>query len=194
MSVSGRRDGEVTKVELDGMIYFLPFSENAAAKQTARRSITMQSKTVFALIVSALCLSAAGCGVTEKVRPYKLEVRQGNLVTQEMISRLKKGMSKDQVKVALGTPLLTDVFHADRWDYVYRFDPGYGETEQRVVTLYFADDKLSHLTGDVTASSADGAATETSVNRIRSLDLGASAEGASTEAAPEEAKDEKAGQ
>jgi len=151
----------------------------------------MQSKTVIALMFSALSLTTAGCGVTEKVRPYKLDVRQGNLVTQDMISQLKKGMSKDQVRVALGTPLLTDIFHADRWDYVYRFDPGYGDVEQRVVTLYFADDKLSHLSGDVTAASGSASGSDASANRIRSLDLGTPAEADDSKEAPQEKKPEQ---
>ncbi|WP_227814252.1 outer membrane protein assembly factor BamE [Nitrogeniibacter aestuarii] len=138
----------------------------------------MLSKTAFALIVSALCLTTAGCGVTEKVRPYKLDVRQGNFVTQEMISQLKKGMSKDQVRFALGTPLLTDIFHVDRWDYVYRFEPGYGEPEQRVITVFFVDGQLSHVSGDVTAASPEGEVSANTSNRIRSLDLGAPAESA----------------
>jgi len=172
------------------MIYFLPFSENAAG-QPARTAIhSMLSKTVIALILSALCLTTAGCGVTEKIRPYKLDVRQGNLVTQEMISQLKKGMSKDQVRVALGTPLLTDIFHADRWDYVYRFEPGYGDVEQRHVTLFFKDEKLSHVSGDVTAASGDATGDQAS-NRIRSLDLSAPVE-ASTDA--DASKEEKAEQ
>jgi len=148
----------------------------------------MLSKTAVALTLSALCLATAGCGVTEKVRPYKLDVRQGNLVTQEMIAQLKKGMSKDQVRVALGTPLLTDIFHSDRWDYVYRFEPGYGEAEQRVITLFFADEKLSHLSGDVAAASGDSAQPEAAANRIRSLDLSApEAAGEAAEATSEKA-------
>jgi len=136
----------------------------------------MLSKTALALTLSALCLTTAGCGVTEKIRPHRLDVRQGNFVTQEMISQLKKGMSKDQVRFALGTPLLTDIFHADRWDYVYRFEPGYGEVEQRVISVYFANEQLERVAGDVTAASPDGATGESSANRIRSLDLGAPAE------------------
>ncbi|QID18160.1 outer membrane protein assembly factor BamE [Nitrogeniibacter mangrovi] len=127
-----------------------------------------------ALIAAAVLLTVAGCGVTEKLRPYRLDIRQGNFVTQDMISQLKKGMSREQVRFALGTPLLTDVFHADRWDYVYRFKPGYGETEQRIVTLYFENDKLARVAGDVTAANPDATA-EAPKSRIRELDLSASA-------------------
>ena len=50
------------------------------------------------------------------ITPYRIEIQQGNFVSQEMVSQLKPGMSKDQVRFVLGTPLITDSFHADRWD------------------------------------------------------------------------------
>jgi len=145
----------------------------------------MHVKTALVLIVSAIGLTTAGCGVTEKLRPYKLDIRQGNLVTQEMISQLKKGMTRDQVRFALGTPLLTDVFHADRWDYAYRYQPGYGETEQRVITVHFDHDQLVRITGDVTPASGDVKPTQ---RQIRELDLsGPVAEGG----APAQTKSEQ---
>ena len=63
------------------------------------------------------------------VKPYRIDIRQGNYVTQEMVSQLKPGMSRDQVRFVLGTPLVTDVFHTDRWDYIYRFRPGKGDQQ-----------------------------------------------------------------
>ena len=142
----------------------------------------MHAKTALALIASVMCLTLSGCGVTEKIRPYKLDIRQGNYVTQEMISQLKKGMTRDQVRFALGTPLLTDVFHADRWDYVYRFEPGYGEPEQRVITVHFDNDLLARVSGDVTAAGAGGDETSGGEHRIRELDLSAPASAAGDEA------------
>ena len=66
-----------------------------------------------------------------------------------MVSQLKPGMSKEQVRLVLGTPLLTDIFHADRWDYVYwRETPG-GKREQRKLAVFFEDGKLARLDGDV---------------------------------------------
>ena len=81
--------------------------------------------------------------------PYRIDVRQGNYVTQEMVSQLKTGQSMDQVRFILGTPLVADPFHAERWDYVYRFQPGHGEAQQRRITVYFSDGKLARITGDV---------------------------------------------
>lgn len=66
-----------------------------------------------------------------------------------MVSQLKPGQSRDQVRFILGTPLLTDPFHAERWDYVYRLQPGRGEVQQRRLTIFFSDDKLARMTGDV---------------------------------------------
>jgi len=71
-----------------------------------------------------------------------------------MVSRLKPGMSKSQVRFALGTPLLTDAFHADRWDYVYLLQKGGKVREKRTVTVVFVDDKLQRLEGDVVGALA----------------------------------------
>ncbi len=90
--------------------------------------------------------------------PYKIDVRQGNYVSQDMVSQLKPGMSKDQVRYALGSPLITDMFHADRWDYVYRLQSGNGKVEERKLTIYFDQGKLIRLAGDVVPAKADSAA------------------------------------
>jgi outer membrane protein assembly factor BamE len=90
----------------------------------------------------------AGCS-NLSLSPYRIDVRQGNLVTQEMAAQLKPGMSRDQVRFVLGTPLLADPFHAERWDYVYRFKPGYGDAQQRRLTVFFQDGKLARVEGDV---------------------------------------------
>jgi len=95
--------------------------------------------------------------------PYRIEIQQGNFVSQEMVSQLKPGMSKDQVRFVLGTPLITDSFHADRWDYVFRRQRvNSRELEQRKLTVLFEDGKLKRIDGDVIpAGSADAAAVKT---------------------------------
>lgn len=108
-------------------------------------------------VVIAACLLAA-CG-SLRLSPYRIDVRQGNMVTQDMVDKLKPGMTKDQVRFVLGTPLITDIFHADRWDYVYRFQPGWGEVQERKFTVHFADGKLARVAGDV-APAGEGAAAE----------------------------------
>ena len=105
----------------------------------------------FLVLTAVLALS--GCSATPEIpsllTPYRIDVRQGNHVSQEMVDQLKTGLSKDQVRFILGTPLLTDPFHAERWDYVYRFQPGRGEVEQRRLAVFFSDDKLARVEGDV---------------------------------------------
>jgi outer membrane protein assembly factor BamE len=85
------------------------------------------------------------------ITPYRIEIQQGNFVSQEMVSQLKSGMSKDQVRFVMGTPLITDSFHADRWDYVFRRQKANSrELEQRKLALFFEDGKLKRIEGDVT--------------------------------------------
>lgn len=107
---------------------------------------------------AALCIVAASsllsaCSFSRFLDPYLVDVRQGNYVTQDMVAQLRPGMSRDQVRFALGTPLLTDMFHGERWDYVYRFKPGKGELQQRHLSVFFEDGKLARVGGDVVASS-----------------------------------------
>ena len=100
-------------------------------------------------------------GVTSYLRPFRIDVRQGNMVTQEMVAQLKPGQTREQVRFILGTPLVTDIFHADRWDYIYRFQSGRGdqEAQQRRLVVYFEDGKLVRLDGDVVASQGEAADT-----------------------------------
>ena len=80
---------------------------------------------------------------------YKMTVQQGNIVTEEMVDSLELGMTKRQVEFVLGTPLLTDFFHADRWDYTYTIRRGHADMEQRDLTLFFQDDQLARIVGDM---------------------------------------------
>ena len=81
------------------------------------------------------------------LRPYRPDVQQGNFVSREMVAQLKPGMTQDQVVFLLGTPLLTDIFHADRWDYAFRLQKGNGEITTSRVTVYFKDKLVSHFEG-----------------------------------------------
>jgi len=89
---------------------------------------------------------------------YKMEIQQGNFVSQEAVSQLKLGMTKDQVRFVLGTPLLADIFHADRWDYVYwRRRENSREVEERRFALFFRDGTLNLIEGDVVPGPARAA-------------------------------------
>lgn len=122
------------------------------------------------LVLACLVPLLAACSVTDRLSPYRIDVRQGNLVTQEMVAVLKPGMTKDQVRFALGTPLVVDVFHADRWDYIYRFQPGRGELQSRRLTVFFDDGRLARLEGDVVAQGGEGAAAAAPPSRV--IDIG----------------------
>ncbi len=99
-------------------------------------------------------LALSGCGFLSRDQldnfsiTYKINIQQGIVVTQEMADQLKPGMTRDQVKFVLGTPLLSDPFHANRWDYPFRFQPGRGRTEERRFTVYFENDRLLRFDGD----------------------------------------------
>lgn len=97
----------------------------------------------------------AGCKqvpMLPTLTPYKVDIQQGNYVSQEMVAKLKPGMTRSQVRFILGTPLVVDPFRTDRWDYVYRFNKGGELTEQRRIAVIFEDDKLKRIEGDVVAA------------------------------------------
>jgi outer membrane protein assembly factor BamE len=79
--------------------------------------------------------------------PYRPDIQQGNFVSQEMLAQLKVGQTREQVKFILGTPLLTDAFHANRWDYPFYLARGNGELTKARVTVYFKDDKVEKFDG-----------------------------------------------
>ena len=85
------------------------------------------------------------------ITPYKIDIQQGNNVSQEAVSQLKLGMSREQVRALLGTPLLTDIFHGDRWDYVYFREHPSGAREQRKLAVHFDGGKLARVDGAAAA-------------------------------------------
>ncbi len=94
----------------------------------------------ISLVVVSLLLASCSW-----LMPHKVEIRQGNLVSPEMRARLKVGMTQQQVKAILGTPLVNDPFHASRWDYVYRFEQKGKLLEEKRLTLYFENDNLRRI-------------------------------------------------
>lgn len=105
-------------------------------------------KNLLIYTFSVLILSLSGCSTDKIPGVYRIDIQQGNDITQDMINQLKPEMTKKQVAYVMGTPLLIDTFHPDRWDYVYSFHPGNGNREQRRLTLFFKDEKLDHIEGD----------------------------------------------
>jgi len=136
-------------------------------------------------VLLAVVFLLTACSNIPRIGVYKLEVNQGNYVTQEMVERLKPDLSKSQVRLILGTPLVTDAFHSDRWEYVYHHEVNGKRVEQRRFTVFFADDKLARWEGDKAPPAPS--------YRSSTADAGASLSDASgTEARKERAKaDEK---
>ena len=108
-------------------------------------------KTCFIKIIcipTILSISLlAGCSWFPS--PHKIDVQQGNVISQESLNLLKPGMPKHKVRFIMGTPLINDSFHKDRWDYVYSFETGGTLQKTEQMTLYFQNDKLQKITGDM---------------------------------------------
>lgn len=90
-----------------------------------------------------------------RLSPYRIEIQQGNFVSREMVEQLREGMTREQVRFVLGTPLLTDLFHTDRWDYAFRLRKHSGESIASQVTVYFESDRLVRHEGAELPSEAE---------------------------------------
>jgi len=135
------------------------------------------------LVALALLVPAGflpGCQVLDTYLPtarsfgvYKLDINQGNYLTQDMVEKLKVGQTKQQVRLVLGTPLVTSAFRDNRWDYVYEFARQGKTLERRQFTVYFVDDKVARWEGDdvpVSAAALNRAAADKSLGHIPSAD------------------------
>ena len=111
-------------------MYHAPFNTRL------NRVFTMRFKLLLALTI---LLSATACA------PYKMDIRQGNYISQESREKLKTGMTRLQVRSLLGSPLVTDTFHPDRWDYVYSYEHRRTQEVSQHLTLYFEGDKLVRI-------------------------------------------------
>lgn len=124
-------------------------------------------RKLLIIITLAATLLAVGCSsmrdVTDAIPNaldrapliYRPTVQQGNIVTQQQINQLEPGMTKRQVRFLLGSPMLDDVFHVDRWDYAYTTGIGSTPDEIKVTTLWFANDRLDRIAGDMRPQAAE---------------------------------------
>jgi len=113
------------------------------------------SRPIRFATVAALALALSGCETWRTYMPdirqfgvYRLDINQGNFVTQDMVDKLKPGLSRPQVRQTLGTPLLTSAFHDARWDYVYQYWRNGRRVEHRQFTVFFVNDQLARWEGD----------------------------------------------
>lgn len=116
----------------------------------------MPSYLVAALVATSVLAGCSFDSIVGVVDPYRIDVRQGNYVDQDMLSQLRRGMTRDQVRFVMGSPLVVDMFREDRWDYVYRFRPGRGDLQQRVISVFFVDNLLDRVEGDVQPAASAG--------------------------------------
>ena len=115
-------------------------------------------KSLFALLIVCSVL-LTGCGSSvPMIKPFKMDIQQGNVVTSKMLLQLRPGMTKSQVRFIMGTPLIVDSFHNNRWDYFYQLRQAGKVVEQRRVILEFEKDLLARVRGDVVPQGAAGAA------------------------------------
>ena len=114
------------------------------------------------IYVAFLAFSVGGCSLSQLKLPelkiprvYKLSVQQGNVITQEMVDRLKPGMTRNQVEFVMGKPVLGDPFNDDQWVYIYTLEvPDYFNQVFKMV-LAFEDDTLATISGDYIPQEAD---------------------------------------
>jgi outer membrane protein assembly factor BamE len=109
---------------------------------------------ILLLSLAITCLSA--CGAVGFPGVYRIDVEQGNIVTQEMADQLKPGMSRRQVRFILGTPLIEDSFNRNRWDYAYVKRNGLKVLDDALLTVVFDDDSLVDVSGDYLPPAWDG--------------------------------------
>ncbi|MBI5007781.1 MAG: outer membrane protein assembly factor BamE [Nitrosomonadales bacterium] len=97
------------------------------------------------IVLVSLLLASCSTSYLPTFTPYKVEIRQGNLITQDMRAKIRVGMTQSQVRAALGAPLINDPYHADRWDYLYSLARQGEVVENQRLTLYFSKDKLTRI-------------------------------------------------
>lgn len=109
-----------------------------------------RARTLRLSLILASALAVSGCAnvVGLFFKPYRFEIQQGNFVSKEAVERLRIGMTRDQVRFTLGTPMLTPVFKANVWIYLFHLRKTTGEIEERRLTVYFENEKLVRWEGD----------------------------------------------
>lgn len=117
----------------------------------------MSRFSVLLISLATMLMAAACSNPLNYINAYKIDIQQGNVVTQDAVAQLKPGQTREQVRYILGTPVLADVFHQQRWDYVYSYRDGRtGSTMTRHFSVYFdQDNRLVKVTGDVAPAVAD---------------------------------------
>jgi len=140
------------------------------------------------LLLTTSLLGLAACGFVGFPGVYKIDIEQGNLVTQEMIDQLQPGMSRRQVRFIMGSPLVEDTFQPDRWDYPYVIRNGPDIIREAQVRIFFEGDKLVTITGDYLPSWAkpDAADAQSSEKGEETAEEASNTQGGSVEQSTED--------
>ncbi len=131
------------------------------AKSANHRYSVQTAFIVLACSVLGACSSSPGVMSSSAINPvnwitpYKVDVIQGNFISKEQVEQLRTGLSRDEVKAVLGTPLMTSLFHADRWDYVFTMKRQGVEPQSFKYTVFFKDNLLERFEGDAMPSEAE---------------------------------------
>lgn len=102
----------------------------------------MRKNIIFIILLIGLTQSGCSSWLPDA---HKIDIQQGNRIKQQDMDKLKLGLTRDQVRFVLGSPLLQDSFHQDRWDYIFYLQPGKGKLRQSKISLYFDGDKLIRI-------------------------------------------------
>ena len=121
--------------------FFMPFTSCSSLR-------TLAATVCLVLLSGCGSLGSTADKLAKGISPYKIDIVQGNVVTREQVAYLRPGMPRSIAQDVLGTPLLTSVFHADRWDYVFTLQRQGSEPQARRVTVFFANDVISRIVAD----------------------------------------------
>lgn len=118
------------------------------------------------LIITCLSGLLGACSIGNWSLVHRIDVQQGNVISQDALNQLTPGMTRRQVQYIMGSPMIADTFHHNRWDYVYLMEPGHGPVTERHVTLLFQDDKLASISGTMHPQPTSGAPAQEQVTLV----------------------------
>ncbi len=130
----------------------MPLPMHVQARSRAGLLLTL---AITAALAGCNSLDGAAHRVANVITPYKIDVVQGNFVSKEQVQALQPGMSRQQIRDILGTPLMTSIFHADRWEYVFTIKRPDVDPQVRKLTVYFDGDRFVRAEGDEMPSEAE---------------------------------------
>ena len=127
----------------------------ASHRYSVQTALIVVACLVLGACSTAASMSTSAVNPVNWITPYKVDVIQGNFVSKEQVAQLRPGLSRDEVKAVLGTPLMASLFHADRWDYVFTLKRQGVEPQSFKYTVYFKDNLLERFEGDAMPSEAE---------------------------------------